>query len=314
MPAMITHYLLGKRLLPLSGMPAIPNRDAFLLGTQGPDIFFFFRMYPWQPGEKGMPTGVGLHGVRSSLLVDTLRTLLNEAPAEDRPILKSYILGFLSHYAADRTIHPFVLYWQEDLMKQEPLYAKSEGPYHYRIESALDTLLLHHDSGEYVTAFSLKSLVPKPDAERDRILAWFYHELLLRVLDKEIPEKQLRKLTGDFRHSMGWMTDRNEWKGKAIRFYERTTKSGAFLSSLLRTKEVERYDYINSEHRVWLKNDNEVSREDFYELCDDTVEVMVSVLKGFEDGLSGAELTNDIDFAGTKFHEEVTADETDREL
>ncbi len=314
MPAMITHYLLGKRLLPLSGLPAIPNRDAFLLGTQGPDILFFFRMYPWQPGEKGLPIGVALHNVRPSLLIDTLRELLDEASAEDRPILKSYILGFLSHYAADRTIHPFVLYWQEDLMKQEPLYAKSENPYHYRIESALDTLILHHDSGEYVTAFSLKSLVPPKDKERDRILAWFYHRLIARVLDKDIPEKMLLKLTADLRQSMGFMTDRNEWKGKAIRFYERTTKSGAFLSALLRTKEIERYDYLNSEHRVWLKNDNEVSHEDFYELCDDATQVMLAVLRGFEDGLSGMELTGEINFAGTKYHEEGSSNETDREL
>ena len=115
MPAMITHYLLGRRMLPLSGLPVIKRQDAFLLGNQGPDLLYFFRAYPWLIGKAGLPLGNALHEVRPSVLVDTLRTILLETPREDQPYIHSYIQGLLCHYAADRLIHPFVAYWQEEL-------------------------------------------------------------------------------------------------------------------------------------------------------------------------------------------------------
>ncbi|MBQ4617478.1 MAG: zinc dependent phospholipase C family protein [Clostridia bacterium] len=314
MPAMITHYLLGKRLLPLSEMPPVKNREAFLLGTQGPDIFFFFRAYPWLPGKKGMPIGLGLHDARPSLVVQTVRDLIAEADVSQRSVIESYALGFLCHYAADRKIHPYVLYWQEDLMNVFPEYATIPNPYHYRIESALDTLILRHDSGEYVSSFELKSLVPKKNKERDAALAWFYHHLILRVLGNDVPEKKLKTLTSDLRHSMGWMTDRNEMKGKAIRFAERMLKKGAFLSALLRTKEIDNYDYPNEQQSPWLKTDNEVSRQSFFELCDETTTFAATMLRDFIDGVSAEELTAEITFAGKRYQEEVTTDETHSEL
>ncbi len=314
MPAMITHYLLGRRMLPLSGLPAIKRQDAFLLGCQGPDLLYFYRAYPWLIGKAGLPLGNDLHEVRPSELVDTLRDLLAQTVEDERDIVHSYILGFLCHYTADRLIHPFVTYWQDQLKMLRPYYATDDNPYHYYIESALDTLFLHRENGEIVTAFSLTKVLPKKDRKLEIALARFYNRLLQRVLGVQITERKLRRLIPDMRQSMFFMTDTTELKGKAIRFYERLRKKGAWYSSLLRTKEVMDLDYPNLDHRVWLKGDASVSRQDFYELCDEVVEQATRLLIGFENGDSGLNLTNDMDFSGLKYGQEDTADETNREL
>lgn len=314
MPAMITHYLLGRRMIPLSGVPPIRRQDAFLLGAQGPDILYFFRAFPWQRGTAGLPIGNALHNAGPSQLFNTIRFVLSEATADEMRILESYVLGFICHYAADRRLHPFICHFQEELRSREPLFAQSSNPYHYRYESALDAELLRHDRGEYVSAFALITVCPKRDKLLESAIAKFYHRLLKEVLGEDVPEKQLMHLVGDMRGAMRVMTDRAELKGKAIRFWERINGSGAVWSPLLRTKEFENFDYVNAEHRMWIKHDDVVSRQDFFELCDEVVDDALELMQGFMQGAGGMVLTDEIDFAGNRYVEEATTVEADSEL
>ena len=314
MPAMITHYLLGRRMLPLSGIPAVKRQDAFLLGNQGPDLLYFFRAYPWLPGKPGLPLGNALHEVQPTVLMDILREIEEETASEDKAIVHSYIQGFLCHYTADRLIHPFVAYWQEELKTRRPQYANEDNPYHYYIESALDTLFLRYENGEFVNAFPLTKVLPKKNKDLERALAQFYQRLLEKALGETVPERKLRCLIPDMRQSMMFMTDSTELKGKLIRFYERLRKKGARYSALLRTKEVLDLDYPNLQHRLWMKGDNNLSKQDFYELCDEVVEEASKRLVAYENGDSGFALTDDVDFAGKKYRQEEQADETHSEL
>ena len=314
MPAMITHYLLGRRMLPLSGLPAIKRQDAFLLGNQGPDLLYFFRAYPWLIGKAGLPLGNALHKVQPSVLMNLIREVEAETTDEEKAIVHSYVQGFLCHYTADRMIHPFVSYWQEQLKELRPAYATDDNPYHYYIESALDTLFLHYENGEYVTAFPLTKVLPKKDKMLEKAIAGFYHRLLHKALGQTVSERLLRRLVSDMRQSMRFMTDSTELKGKLIRFYERLCKKGAWYSSLLRTKEVEDLDYPNLKHRLWLKGDDNLSKQDFYELCDEVVEAASKCLVAYENGEDGLALTGDVDFAGQKFMQEGQNDETHSEL
>ncbi len=302
MPAMITHYLLARRTLAVPTMPPIADRDAFLLGAQGPDIFFFFRAYPWLLGEKGLPLGNALHEARPSYLMDALRAVVDEFPVVDRPIAESYALGLLCHYAADRTVHPYVIATQETMAVLEPSYADDSNPYHYRIESAIDTCVLHRDMGERVSSFALSRVVPKCDKHRDKVLAQLYHRLLRVVLGVDRSPRALCRLTADMRHSMVLMTDRSGVKRAAFRLLERFSEHGAWYSSLIRTDDVAWYDFMNETHATWT--DGELQRaEDVYALCDTAVALAADLACRFRAGEDGLTLTEDIDFAGHRFED-----------
>lgn len=303
MPAMITHYLLARRALATTGMPPSVDRDAFLLGAQGPDIFFFFRAYPWLIGEKGLPLGNALHEVRPSMLFDTLRAIVEEMPSADRPLAESYALGLLCHYAADRTVHPYVIATQHTMKVDDPSYADDGNPYHYRIESAVDTLLLRRDTGEFVSAFSLTRVVPKRDPHRDAVVAALFEHLLERTLGVKRSLRALCRLTADMRHSMWLMTDRVGFKRGVFRFLERFSKHGAWYSSLIRTDNVAWYDFMNEAHAPW--NDGDFQRtEDVYTLCDTAVALAVRLAQQWREGESGLTMTEDIDFAGCRVTQE----------
>ena len=135
MPSVITHNELGRRVLSRLPKDSVTDEAAFLLGAQGPDLFFFFRAYPWMPGKAGLPIGNALHEARPSVLIDAFCVLRDSCPAAFRDVIDSYVRGFLCHYATDRVIHPFVHDLQETLKTDNPLFAKTTDPYHYVCES-----------------------------------------------------------------------------------------------------------------------------------------------------------------------------------
>lgn len=53
MPASVTHYLFAERVLNKLKQTgaAVTDRDAALIGAQGPDVFFFHRVMPCSPAS-----------------------------------------------------------------------------------------------------------------------------------------------------------------------------------------------------------------------------------------------------------------------
>lgn len=299
MPAMICHYMIGYDVLERCDCAASLDRNAFLLGAQGPDIFYFSRAYPWLIGEKGMPIGNALHKARPSVLVDALRTAVADADAPDRKTAESYALGFLCHYAADRVMHPFVCAMQERMMQEDPSYASGHNPYHYRIESALDTILLRQNRGQRVERFRLTWLVPEQTPQADEAVAALLMRVINNVLCRSADTHALLKLRTDLRQSMWWMTDRFGWKHKAFRVFETISHKGAWYSSLIRTPHVDWYDFANASHCEW--RDGESS--DAFELYRRSVALAEELIRLWNEGANGLTITDDVNFSGNGYIE-----------
>ncbi len=297
MPAMISHYMIGYDVLEQRDIPSAVDRDLFLLGTQGPDIFYFSRAYPWLPGKKGMPIGNALHEVQPSLLVDAFRAAIDKVAPDDRFLAESYVLGFLCHYAADRTVHPFVCAMQDRMIADDPTYAKDRNPYHYRIESALDTLLLRQKRGQAVERFSLTWLIPTLNAHADAVIAQVMFHVIEEVLHQSVSMRSLLKLRRDMRHSMWWMTDRYGCKHKAFCTLETVLHKDAWYSSLIRTPRVDWYDFANTAHLEWGDGDT----ADVFELYDRSIALTLKLMRLWREGANGWTMTQNMDFSGRDY-------------
>ena len=121
MPASVTHYLFAERVLNKLKQTgaAVTDRDATLIGAQGPDVFFFHRVMPWQPGVSYAREGNRMHHISPARLFELFRQVLN-AESRERGRMQSYIEGFFCHYALDRTAHPYVFWFQEELETNGP--------------------------------------------------------------------------------------------------------------------------------------------------------------------------------------------------
>lgn len=136
MPEAYTHLRTARAGAALAQMhPADPV--AFAAGANGPDMLFCYRA--WLPaGRRGqdLPAlGRRLHEENTGRFLYSL--LQNARTAAQR----SYALGFLSHYAADCTLHPYVA----AVTAPGQLYGKKGG--HGYFEAGLDSWLHRQDTG-----------------------------------------------------------------------------------------------------------------------------------------------------------------------
>lgn len=102
MPATYTHHLIAREAyaaLPHSLQNKIHNLPLYFFGAQGPDFCFFYRSL--NPKAKNLGSYLHREGGFPAFCV------LKSLAARDPQIL-SYALGYVTHYAADSTFHPYV--------------------------------------------------------------------------------------------------------------------------------------------------------------------------------------------------------------
>lgn len=111
MPGFITHYLWGREAWQaLASGPAkdnlYRNRDAYALGLQGPDLFFYDIPSHLLPGKN---RGALAHTHATGKFFAGMLERAEQFPAgEKRDIALAYLAGFLGHYTLDAVCHPYI--------------------------------------------------------------------------------------------------------------------------------------------------------------------------------------------------------------
>ena len=143
MPALITHDFFGRdvydRLYTFIG-GSRDEADAFLLGNQGPDPFFFHILTP-RVSDCTLLAQV-MHRSRMSRQFACLRDGVSHLLPRDASLGRAFALGLLSHYVLDRNAHPFVYEQQFGIVESDSELEDSSSQVHAVIESDLDVLML----------------------------------------------------------------------------------------------------------------------------------------------------------------------------
>lgn len=108
MPAALTHYLFATQ-----NAEGVKDKEAFLLGTQGPDPFFFYGMVPWRKKENPLAIrnyGEEVHHSDFSAIYARMIDYANLKEGEEKDALISYLEGIWAHYCLDRVCHPYIFY------------------------------------------------------------------------------------------------------------------------------------------------------------------------------------------------------------
>ena len=108
MPAFLTHRAAGERVLCAPGEITVPHQMAFYLGCQGPDILFFRNFQLWKSSKDSLALGIVMHKRKTRDLFIHMLNWIKQYDGRDRDECLSYFAGFVTHYAIDKTAHPFV--------------------------------------------------------------------------------------------------------------------------------------------------------------------------------------------------------------
>ena len=279
MPAAITHYLHAERVMAVLE-DATPHRrydrDAFLWGAQGADVFACHRLLPWQKGESLAECGTRLHEKDPKELSLALHGYWKSALHKKIPA--SYAAGFLCHDTMDRICHPYVAFLEGVLAPQRPGVAR--GTLHNEAESALDVIMMRREKGELACDFDLRDALPKNRDVQEGIVQ-LYAAVIPALLGVAVREDQLEQVLQDARRCFGLMNNRSGLKKKLLQAVEKRQPGGPVFSAYLRDwMEDGETDFANLAHAEW--NDGERERqEDFFALFDTAVEQAAARVASF---------------------------------
>ncbi|MDR1564018.1 MAG: zinc dependent phospholipase C family protein [Oscillospiraceae bacterium] len=291
MPGIISHYLFAQSVFDaLSKKPEFKSIDktALLWGSQGPDIFFYHRFFPWDRGEKLIPYGSRLHREDPSLLFEVMRNYENTEPALTQ-ISLSYQYGMAAHYILDRTAHPFVNAGIKQLEELE-IYPKTYN-IHVQIESSLDIILLRSILGLTPVDFNLKKAIPQ-SRELKAFLPDFYGYVLRHRFGVKPSTAALERLYPDLLRMFGLLNNRGMIKKPMVEFAEKLLKmKGAFSVQLRGITEGPEWDYANIGNLEWSNPlaPEAVYTTSFFELFEDAVNEAVLFITDYSKALSSNE-------------------------
>ena len=179
MPSQILHCLFGEDLynkIAASGRKSAilelitsHHKDEFLLGCQGPDIFYH------SLGRRPVALSYGtlLHRRGIGTFCETLLAEARAYAVSDACL--AYALGFISHPFLDRSTHPYIVY------KSHSVFPRS----HAFFERIIDVLMLKHlreqSVKDWYRKVQLEEICQKPHIA--------LKELLATSLIKSFPEK-----------------------------------------------------------------------------------------------------------------------------
>ncbi len=191
MPDAYTHMRCARAARAHSGVN-VPRARAYEMGSHGPDPLIAAEMLSRTAPPGMLALARRMHTEQCGRF---LRALVFGAVT---PAQRSYALGFLTHYAADSTFHPYVAF-------QCGAQGQFGGAFgHARCESSLDSLFCAQDTGS--PAVPPRETVPalEPDALAE--VTALLHDALRAVYGAQVTHEALADAFDAFAraHRLAW--------------------------------------------------------------------------------------------------------------
>lgn len=303
MPAIITHHLFGIDVLSRVGGGAFAKRDerdAFLLGNQGPDPLFFAVFTPQLVELKKMASK--LHTQNVDATIDAMRRYTRILSQPNLGVVDAWLCGYLCHFALDSMTHPFVFALERSYTQAgvEGLGEEAAGAVHNQIEADLDMMMLQRNTGKGLREF----VVPRQTLRGSSRVLTAVDSLLgyavLEAYGEKLPQDAYARGVKDYRTSMQVLYSPKGIKRALVGMIERifSPHSRAQASSH-RADAGANTPYNNGENDTWVNPwTNDTNNSSFVELYTKALDVATDTLRLHEQGAPTHELTLGLDFHG----------------
>lgn len=310
MPAILTHEFFGRDafadVAAQLGMNTPEERDAFLLGNQGPDPLFYLIADPRVAESNHV--GNLMHHVRPAKLLSSLHDALSMLSNAERNVGRAYAAGFLCHYLLDSSVHPLV-FSTEYMLCDAGVNGldRSDGtPVHAEIERDIDEMVLYRKLHRTVRSFKPYSEVLRASDQTLAVIdkLYFYMNLwtFSRTLDLDCYTRAVRA----FRRVQRLFYAPAKGKTLVLSPLERALahrRYSLYAAMSHRNRASEHSDFANEEHAAWENPfTGEPSTESFWDLYEEALSRVFDAERAFFSPgfgeLSAERLTGNLNFSG----------------
>jgi hypothetical protein len=255
MPGFFTHYLCGAKTLAVlecSTLRAVMEkyRTLFNLGAQGPDIFFFYRAWPWT-GSRGIDkTGGMMHSRDIQSFFSNALEHIRKQDVRTQDLLKAYLCGFICHYALDCAAHPFIFY-KSGFAQGEPSQAKKYTTFHTLYETALDVLMLERELSAVPYDMNAPALIRITDLQAQAV-----GEMMAAAINQsygvERKAEEVMTAIKDMRNIYSLLREKHGLKKMLFSRMEALVGNPGLVSAIIYPTRIDDgIDYLNLSHTAW---------------------------------------------------------------
>lgn len=307
MPAIMTHDFFGRDVLDAYAQmdsATIGERDAFLLGNQGPDPLFYLAAHPSKGAERKL--GSTMHHDQPTELLYALSQSLNILDEHEQAIGRAYAQGFLCHYTLDSSMHPLVYATQFAIADAgiEGLSRKHCHEIHAEVERELDEMVLFKKRQQTIAQYSPADNILEASEEVLAIIQKIYAYLALTVYGKIIDANLFPSAVHCFRSVQRVFYSPRGIKRTLLGRTERLLREHSFLAAMAhRNEEVDSSWYANPSHNAWTNPfTDELHSESFWDIYNSALELAAHNIELFEQDAftieDAREITHELNFSG----------------
>lgn len=259
MAGFITHYFFGIDIYYLISNSDVKqiikeNTIPFVLGLQGPDIFFYHIFRLIHRDHRNLGSYIHEHRT-GKFFASGFHQISYFQSKEEKKIALAYLCGFLCHYTLDSACHPYI-YARSDYEITNPNSKSLEK--HTGLEDVIDRKILAHYKQINLADFNQKSSFCLSKKER-QVIAVFLSRVIYRTFGDLFSESRffitpffIKKVLIEARVAISLLTDP---AGKRKRFIvaleNRTIRSHVLSNKFITNVPIQIKDPMNYNHTPW---------------------------------------------------------------
>lgn len=224
-------------------LPGDINQDIAFLGSQGPDPMYY------TGGKDFRRIADDIHRYRTR---DFFKTMVDYVKENNNKTTYSFLFGFISHYALDAYIHPYVYYNTGIYDKDNPSTHHMRG-LHMKFERSIDCVQIQKELHIKPRKLNLTKYYFTLKEAPTEVLELMHHTL---KKEYQLPNgySMYDKSTKAMYKMLKYIvTDRTGIKKLFYKFVDLFNKDNdMFLSDLSLYNHIDKYDFHNDAKNVWL--------------------------------------------------------------
>jgi hypothetical protein len=246
------------------------HKNIFYLGAQGPDIFFYHRIFPWYKKSKLKGIGDTIHSENiNDFFVKGLDQIGSMPSSDKKTLIISYFFGFMTHYAVDIHTHPFIFY-----------HSGHEGGYNHKYyEVFIDTCMAIESDFKFAPTHK-KIKINKLEKT---IIADFLESLLNEVFAIKGVSENIKECISDMSLVLSLLYDKHHIKKPYLRKIDDFTHSNGKIKTAIFPMKLETsMDYLNKNHKKWFHpcKPHVASEASFEDLLEESVLFAKDLIEG----------------------------------
>ena len=282
MPSIITHDTFGQEIYAQLNSTIGQSEDekqAFLLGCQGPDVFFYGLVNPLTPQANRIAKR--LHRQKCTEFLASLALCVphitqpnNKAHSfrtSAADIARAYALGYLMHFELDSKMHPLVFSETFAFCDAgiKDLNRSSQSEVHVEIECELDELVLTVKRGQTISTFDPATEILRASDRVLNIVGAMFEFAFEAAHAEPMPQNCFRLSVKAYRQTLRWLNSVTGVKRELIGRFETLFRKHSYLRAMIhKNVKITQSIFDNHEHFTWQDPwENDVAhKESFWDI------------------------------------------------